>query len=450
MYPIILYDASETAFTTNGLGRLSDAISCKVTEERNGSFECTLEYLSTGEKAAEIKADRIIYTYANKSGTGEAFRIYYVKKDMSGKMTVYAQQVAQQRAKGAAVLPFSTTNKTPAQILMLFNSHNANQADVGAISFSADLTQTTGWTVEAPASLYDQIMAFAAQIDADVEWHLFTCKITHRGENRGAFVRYAKNLTGLDYTEDAGNIFTSVIAFHKSDAGVICSDIADAQTIPTEHPRTKVMDATSQFKDAPDKSLLNIHARAEAMANGADAIPESCQVSAVDDAEKTTVLQIGDTVTVQYPAFNISKEAQINKLTYNVLLGTWDAINVGAKQPTLAENILGPEQERSAAAFDAKDSFIIMHFDNGQAHIFGTVPVTASLTTQQGKMWVSDQIEIDLPVAMSAASVTAQAQPSAFMSDFAISGSVLSFVICKFQSISDTNFTLKFDIWGVE
>ena len=43
MIPII-YEATETAFISNGLGRLRDCISCIVTEERNGIFECDFEY----------------------------------------------------------------------------------------------------------------------------------------------------------------------------------------------------------------------------------------------------------------------------------------------------------------------------------------------------------------------------------------------------------------------
>ena len=38
----ILYAASETDFTTNGIGLLTDAVSCTVTEERNGAYELTL------------------------------------------------------------------------------------------------------------------------------------------------------------------------------------------------------------------------------------------------------------------------------------------------------------------------------------------------------------------------------------------------------------------------
>ena len=44
----ILFDASELTFDSNGLGVLSDAISCTVTEERNGAFELTLEYPISG------------------------------------------------------------------------------------------------------------------------------------------------------------------------------------------------------------------------------------------------------------------------------------------------------------------------------------------------------------------------------------------------------------------
>ena len=40
----ILYEATEKEFTSQGLGCLTDTISCKVTEERNGSFELDMQY----------------------------------------------------------------------------------------------------------------------------------------------------------------------------------------------------------------------------------------------------------------------------------------------------------------------------------------------------------------------------------------------------------------------
>ena len=40
----ILYPASEVEFVNNGLGRLSEATKCLVTEERNGQYELEMVY----------------------------------------------------------------------------------------------------------------------------------------------------------------------------------------------------------------------------------------------------------------------------------------------------------------------------------------------------------------------------------------------------------------------
>ena len=56
----ILFDTNEVEFTSNGLGRLTDCISCIVTEERNGIYECDFEYPINGRNYDQIKVGRII------------------------------------------------------------------------------------------------------------------------------------------------------------------------------------------------------------------------------------------------------------------------------------------------------------------------------------------------------------------------------------------------------
>ena len=58
----ILFDESTTSFNTNGLGRLADAISCIVTEERNGKYELEMEYPIEGIHYDDIRISRIIYS----------------------------------------------------------------------------------------------------------------------------------------------------------------------------------------------------------------------------------------------------------------------------------------------------------------------------------------------------------------------------------------------------
>lgn len=45
----VLYPANATTLSTFGLGVLTDTISCEITEERNGVFECLLKYPVSGQ-----------------------------------------------------------------------------------------------------------------------------------------------------------------------------------------------------------------------------------------------------------------------------------------------------------------------------------------------------------------------------------------------------------------
>ena len=56
----ILYPPDTTDFSTYGIGALTDTISCEVTEERNGVFECLLKYPIIGKHYDSISKECII------------------------------------------------------------------------------------------------------------------------------------------------------------------------------------------------------------------------------------------------------------------------------------------------------------------------------------------------------------------------------------------------------
>ena len=60
----VLYTANATDFSTFGLGVLTDTISCEVTEERNGVFECLLKYPVSGQHYGLITKECIIKVLA--------------------------------------------------------------------------------------------------------------------------------------------------------------------------------------------------------------------------------------------------------------------------------------------------------------------------------------------------------------------------------------------------
>ena len=72
----ILYGADEQNFTSNGLGRLADAISCKATEERNGIYEVEMEYPVGGRHFGQLLLSNIIYCRASQDPKLQAFRMW--------------------------------------------------------------------------------------------------------------------------------------------------------------------------------------------------------------------------------------------------------------------------------------------------------------------------------------------------------------------------------------
>ena len=90
----ILYDKTETAFTSNGLGRLYDCISCTVTEERNGIYECDFEYPVTGANYEKIIIGRIVGVTHEDSNDIQPFDIVSFEKPIDGIVTFHAVHIS--------------------------------------------------------------------------------------------------------------------------------------------------------------------------------------------------------------------------------------------------------------------------------------------------------------------------------------------------------------------
>ena len=102
----ILFSDTETAFDTNGIGILTDAISAPVKQQLNGAYEMTLKYPLTGIHAKSIKDRSIILTKVDPVSELQPFRVYRIIPSSKGSITVYAQHIAYD-TMGIPVAPFS-------------------------------------------------------------------------------------------------------------------------------------------------------------------------------------------------------------------------------------------------------------------------------------------------------------------------------------------------------
>ena len=108
----VLYPANATDFSSFGLGVLTDTISCEVTEERNGVFECLLKYPVSGQHYELITKECIVKAKPNDTAADQAFRIYRITKPLNGIVTIYGQHISYDLAN-VPVLPFSTESRSP-------------------------------------------------------------------------------------------------------------------------------------------------------------------------------------------------------------------------------------------------------------------------------------------------------------------------------------------------
>ena len=126
----VLYLPNAADFSSFGLGVLTDTISCEVTEERNGVFECLLKYPVSGQHYGLITKECIIKAKPNDTAADQAFRIYRITKPLNGIVTIYGQHISYDLAN-VPVLPFSTDSRSPQLILS---------------QLLAGDTRFTGWT----------------------------------------------------------------------------------------------------------------------------------------------------------------------------------------------------------------------------------------------------------------------------------------------------------------
>lgn len=87
----ILFETNGTDFTSNGIGRLTDAISCVITQNNEGTYELEMVYPITGIYANEITNNRCIYAKPERGKGNQPFIIRNIEKTIDGKMKITAR-----------------------------------------------------------------------------------------------------------------------------------------------------------------------------------------------------------------------------------------------------------------------------------------------------------------------------------------------------------------------
>ena len=351
----ILYPAGETQFRNNGLGRLSEATKCLVTEERNGQYELEMQYPVTGRHYKEIVEERIIAAKHDDTDDIQPFRIYKITRPMNGIVTVSARHITYQLSK-VAVMPFEAGNCAEALAGLITNS-------VGDCPFNiwTDKLLEAHYHVDVPSSFRSLLGGVSGSIldiygPGEYEWDRFTVKFhAHRGTDQNVYIRYGKNMTDVKKTTDTSNLWTGILPYW---AGTDETEQAILVTLPEQviysdytdnyvYRMVVPVDFSASFETQPTVEQLRSRAQSYVRNNAADGIPASIDVSFIalwqteeyKDWAPLQKLKLCDTVTVYHKGLGIENKAKIVSVTYDVLLERYEKMTIGEVKSSLGDSI---------------------------------------------------------------------------------------------------------------
>lgn len=350
----VLFDENATEFTTQGIGALTDAISCYVTEERNNMYELKMTYPITGIHYADIKNCSIIAAIPSPYRTRQPFRVYKISKPLDGVVTIYAQHISYDLNK-IPVNPFTATG-----IVNVFANLKNSMAIENNFTFVPALTNATSQvSITLPTACRSVLGGIHGSVldifGGEYEWDTWTVKLwAKRGADNGVTIRYGKNMTALSVETDSENVVNGVYPYwKKDDVLVTCNPaIIWAENLP--QTLAIPVDFSDDFEEQPTPEQLQERAEKYINDNNVGTLPTSIEVSFVNlsqmDEYKGLIAALEkcdlcDTVTVQYEALGVDVKSEIVKIVTDVLKEIYDSMEVGTVRADVAQTIASTENK---------------------------------------------------------------------------------------------------------
>lgn len=348
----ILFPSTATKFTTQGLGALSDAISCIVTEERNGLYELEMQYPQSGIHFSEIQNRCIIYAIPSPYREAQPFRVYRITRPINGIATIYAQHISYDLA-GIPVNPF--TAGSAAEALSGMASHTAVESP---FSFWTDKSTTANFSVLVPSASRSVLGGVEGSIldvyGGEYLFDKFFVRLyNQRGNDNGVVIRYGKNLTDVEQDANISSVATGVLPYWVGAEGELVQGNIVNVDGTFDFVRIMTIDFSSDFEKQPTASELETRALQYIKSNKIGVPSVSISVSFVqleqtEEYKDLALLEkcdLCDTVTVQFEALGINAKAEIVRIITDVLLERYESVEVGDIRANIAYTIADQQQK---------------------------------------------------------------------------------------------------------
>lgn len=340
----ILYEAKETAFSTNGICRLRDAVSVTVYEERNGLFECDFDYPVGGANFSEILCGRIIAVKHDDTGDIQPFDIVSYSKPISGIVSFHAVHISY-RLKG--YVADATNVNSLADALATLESAAEPFTFESDFSSSSYMSGFNGVPKSVRSLLGGSEGSILDSYGGEYEWDKFSVILhEHRGERLDFSIRYGVNMLNYDEEMDFSDTYTSAVPYWVGEETIVKGNKVDSGAAPYNGiDKCAALDLTDKFETEPTTAELEAFALSWMNSKNTSLPKQSIKVDFVrlDEYDEFSMFagllkcKLCDSVRVIFPDYKMSAYFKIVRTVYDVLEERFSSMELGSLSTTLAE-----------------------------------------------------------------------------------------------------------------
>ena len=428
----ILYESNEKEFWSKGLGPLSDAEKCTITEERNGAYTLSMTYPIDGAQADKIANNRIIKADNAYNLKGQLFVIKTVTPVMTETgeiyLSVYAEHISY-ITNDLSIPPELSLTGTAQQALDQWKDSLIG-GDTSGITVDSDVTNTSS------TLLSIQNVANARQALGGVEGSILYCwkgeyrfdnlhisLKKQRGTTANTLLSYGRNLLTFEQEQNIAETYTTLYPYALvTTAGGMAQKLVtvDGYLVDSKYVshypnrKIKTYDFTSDFQNYrigskpsenaeegvtyTDLATVKKYLTGKAlhfMTTNDIGVPKVSTTITFADLSKTDdelakfeKLNLCDNVPVRFEKLGINSTIKVTRTVWNVLTDSYDSLELGDLNMTIGETVASVSAETSAIKTKVNQASMTAQIAaDGTHNIFRTDDETEPVAKKIGDLW---------------------------------------------------------------
>lgn len=411
----ILYEKTERSFINNGLCRLHDMVSCEVTEERNGVYECNFTYPVDGANYEKIQCGRIIGVIHDDTKTIQPFDIVSYTRPINGLVTFHCVHISY-RLTGYTMRASNVSNIQEAMVA-LTQAGTPFNFDYEVMRFGY-MSAANGIPLSVRQFIGGAQGSMLDTYGGEILWDKFNVKFyKNRGRLTDFKIRYGLNM--VDYEEEADFLgtYNQCLPYWTDGTNTIYGDVVSSGfNTYTGRDICMPLDLSDKFETAPAKADLEAKAL-QYMQNNQTHLPrQTIKVDFVrlqdsgeyEQFESLLQCNLCDSIGVVFPRYGMQGTFKIVKTVYDVLQERYTEMELGALSVSLSEALgIQNGQNQGLSASNPEDYIIeentsgiwtYRKWASGIAECWGAQNVgSVSGFTASGNLFWKDGTQATLP-----------------------------------------------------